>query len=103
MPHNFHCFWCKWIFTRKRNAKGEVVRYKARLVAQGFLQRPGIDFEEVYSPVLDATTHRILISFAVTHQLTMRMLDFVTAHLYGDLDKEVYMHVPEGFDIKTSH
>ena len=46
----------KWVFVRKRNEKGEVVRYKARPVAQGFSQRPGIDYEETYSPVVDATT-----------------------------------------------
>ena len=45
----------KWVFVRKRNEKGEIVRYKARLVAQGFSQRPGIDFEQTYSPVVDAT------------------------------------------------
>ena len=48
----------KWVFVRKRNEKNEVVRYKARLVAQGFSQRPGIDYEETYSPVMDAITFR---------------------------------------------
>ena len=46
----------KWVFVRKRNEHGEIVRYKARFVAQGFSQRPGIDYEETYSPVVDATT-----------------------------------------------
>ena len=48
----------KWVFVRKRNDKNEIVRYKARLVAQGFSQRPCIDYEETYSPVMDATTFR---------------------------------------------
>ncbi|KAL4026479.1 hypothetical protein IC575_014910 [Cucumis melo] len=52
----------KWVFVCKRNENNEVTRYKARLVAQGFSQRPGIDYEETYSPVVDAITLRYLIS-----------------------------------------
>ena len=55
----------KWVFVRKRNENNEVVRYKARLVAQGFSQRAGVDFEETYSPVMDGITFRYLISMAV--------------------------------------
>jgi hypothetical protein len=55
----------KWVFTRKRNENNEVVRYKARLVAQGFTQRPGIDYNETYSPVMNGITFRYLISLAV--------------------------------------
>ena len=53
----------RWVFVRKRNEKNEVVRYKARLVAQGFSQRPGIDYAETYSPVVDAITLRYLVSY----------------------------------------
>jgi hypothetical protein len=47
---------CKWVFLQKRNEHGQVVRYKARLVAQGFMQRPGIDYDETYSPVMSGIT-----------------------------------------------
>ena len=73
------------------------MRYKARLVAQGFSQRPGIDYEETYSPVMDAITFRYLISLAVSENLEMRLMDVVTAYLYGSLDNDIYMRVPEGF------
>ena len=68
----------KWVFVRKRNEKNEVVRYKARLVAQGFSQRPGIDYEETYSPVVDAITLRYLVSLSAYHKLHMHLMDVVT-------------------------
>ena len=81
----------KWIFVRKRNEKNEIQRYKSRLVAQGFSQRPGVDYEETYSPVMDAITLHYLISFIVHEQLEMHLMDVVTAYLYGSLDNEIYM------------
>ena len=67
-----------------------MVRYKARLVAQGFTQRPGIDFDETYSPVLDGITFWYLISLATNLNLQMKLMDVVTAYLYGSLDTEIY-------------
>ncbi|KAL0447991.1 UNVERIFIED_CONTAM: Retrovirus-related Pol polyprotein from transposon TNT 1-94, partial [Sesamum latifolium] len=87
----------KWVFVRKRNERNEVVRYKARLVAQGFTQKPGIDYTETYSPVVDAITLRFLISLSVIEQLQMQLMDVVTAYLYGSLDTDIYMRIPEGF------
>jgi hypothetical protein len=89
----------KWVFVRKRNEKNEIQRYKARLVAQGFSQRPGIDYEETYSPVMDMITFRYLISLTVSEKLNMRLMDVMTAYLYGDLDCEIYMKIPEGFKL----
>ena len=86
---------------RKINEHCEVVRYKARLVAQGFSQRPGIDYEETYSPVVDATTFRFLISLAIRENLDLWLMDVVTAYLYGPLDNEIYMKVPEGIELKN--
>ncbi|KAK4398525.1 Retrovirus-related Pol polyprotein from transposon RE1 [Sesamum angolense] len=86
----------KWVFVRKRNEQNEVVRHKARLVAQGFTQKPGIDYTETYSPVVDATTLRFLISLSVIEQLKMQLMDVVTAYLYGSLDTDIYMRIPEG-------
>ena len=55
-PTNIQLVGYRWVFVRERNENNEIVRYKARLVAQGFSQRPGIDYEETYSPVMDAIT-----------------------------------------------
>src|SRR6266498_2929493 len=64
-PRNTFPVGSKWVFVRKRNENNEVVRYKARLVAQGFTQRLGIDFDETYSPVMSGITFRYLISLVV--------------------------------------
>jgi hypothetical protein len=61
----------KWVFIRKQNENGEVVRYKARLVAQGFTQRLDVVFSETYSPVMSAITFRYLISLAVQNHLSL--------------------------------
>ncbi|KAL0556350.1 hypothetical protein IC582_004863 [Cucumis melo] len=93
----------KWVFVRKRNENNEVTRYKARLFAQGFSQRPGIDYEETYSPVVDAITLRYLISLAVCENLDMHLMDVVTTYLYGSLENEIYIKIPEGFKIPESY
>ena len=89
----------KWVFVRKRNENNDIIRYKARLVAQCFSQRPGIDYEETYSHVMDANTFRFLISIAVSEELDMRLMDVITAYLYGSIDSDIHMKIPEGFKL----
>jgi hypothetical protein len=93
----------KCVIVRKRNEKNEIVRYKARLVVQGFLQKPGIDYEETYSSVVHAITFRFLISFVVTKSLDMRLIDVVTTYLYGSLDNDIYMKIPEGYKMLEAY
>ena len=80
----------KWAFIRKKNENNEVVRYKVRLVAQGFTQRPGVDFNETYSPVMSGITFQYLISLAVQNRLSIQLMDIVTAYLYRSLDSDIY-------------
>ena len=98
-PNNVIPVGYKWVFMRKRNDKNEVVRYKARLVAQGFSQRPDIDFDETYSPVMDGITFRYLVSMAVKERLDMCLMDIVTVYLYESLDAHIYIKVPDGLKI----
>jgi hypothetical protein len=70
-PPRIHLVGFKWVFTWKQNENNEVVRYKARLVAQGFTQRPGIDYNETYSPVMNGITFWYLISLVVQKCLLM--------------------------------
>jgi hypothetical protein len=81
----------KWIFVRKRNENNEVVRYKARLVAQGFTQRPVIDFNETYSRVMSGITFRYLILLVVQKYVSMQLMDVVRAYLYGSLCSDTYI------------
>ena len=75
------------------------MRYKARLVAQGFSQRPGIDYEETYSPVMDGITFRFLISLTVSKGLDMRLMDVITTYLYGSIDNDIYIKILKGFTL----
>jgi len=88
---------CKWVFKIKRKSDGTIDRYKARLIAKGFHQQPGIDFGETYSPVVKPTTIRLVLSLAVTNNWPIRQLDVQNAFLHGDLQEAVYMTQPPGF------
>ena len=98
-PQNVIPIGYKWVFVRKRNENNEVVRYKARLVAQGFSQRPNIDFDQTYSPVMDGITFRYLIFLVENMNLDMQLMDIMIAYLYGSLDAYIYMKILDGFKI----
>lgn len=87
----------RWVFKVKRDAAGVPVRHKARLVAQGFAQQFGVDFEEVYAPVANQSTFRALVAIASKENIALKHLDVRTAYLHGDLKEEVFMRQPPGF------
>lgn len=84
----------KLVFTQKQNEQGQFVRYKIRCVAQGFNQRPKVDFDQTYSPVMDCSSFRYLLALAVQLSLATKLLDVVTAYLYGELDEDIYIKPP---------
>lgn len=88
----------KWVFKRKRNSDGSVNKYKARLVAKGYVQKYGVDFEEVFAPVARIETIRLLIDLAASHSWEIHHLDVKTAFLHGELKETVYVSQPEGFE-----
>ncbi|RVX04977.1 Retrovirus-related Pol polyprotein from transposon TNT 1-94 [Vitis vinifera] len=93
---------CKWIFTVKYKADGNVDRYKAPLVAKGFTQSYGIDYQETFAPVSKLNTVRVLLSLAANLDWSLHQLDVKNAFLNGDLEEEVYMDIPVGLETTSN-
>ncbi|GJT45781.1 putative ribonuclease H-like domain-containing protein [Tanacetum coccineum] len=88
----------KWILKNKRDARGIVVRNKARLVAQGHRQEEGIDYDEVFAPVARIEAIRLFLAFASYMGFMVYQMDVKSAFLYGEIDEEVYVTQPKGFE-----
>jgi hypothetical protein len=97
LPPNRTAIKSRWTFKVKPGVKDSASRYKVRLVAKGYSQRPGIDYEETFAPVAKQTTLRVVLSYVAAQDLEMRQLDIKTAFLYGDLSEEIYLEQPEGY------
>lgn len=82
---------CKWVFRIKRKVDGSIKQFKAHLIAKGFHQREGVDFEETFSPVVKPYTIHTILSIAVSKGWHLYKLDVQNAFLHGTLNKEVYM------------
>lgn len=92
----------KWVFKAKKDTEGKMVRHKARLVAMGFTQRPGIDYNETFCPVIKYTSLRILFAIAVNKGMRIHQMDAVSAFLQGTLKEDIYMAQPELFHDGTN-
>ncbi|GJW17453.1 retrotransposon protein, putative, ty1-copia subclass [Tanacetum coccineum] len=97
LPPNCKTIGSKWIFKKKTNMNGVVHIYKARLIAKGYTQLYGVDYEETFSPVADIRAIRILISIAAFYDYEIWQIDVKTAFLNGYLDEDIYMVQPKGF------
>jgi len=88
----------KWVFRNKLNEKGEVVRNKVRLVAQGYSQQEGIDYTETFDPVARLEAIRLLLSYAVNHGITLYQMDVKSEFINGVIYEEVYVKQHPGFE-----
>lgn len=88
----------KWVFKLKHKANGEIDKYKARFVARGCSQKAGFDYAETYAPVAKLTTLRILLAVANRFDMYIHQMDVKSAFLNGDLDEDIFMVPPEGFE-----
>ncbi|KAL0366969.1 UNVERIFIED_CONTAM: Retrovirus-related Pol polyprotein from transposon TNT 1-94 [Sesamum radiatum] len=94
-PKNASVIDCKWLFKIKQ--ENETTRYKATLVAKGFTQKEGVDYTEIFSPVVKFTTVRILLALVAHHDWELKQTDVKTAFLHGDLEDKIFLNQPCGF------
>ncbi|KAK0594086.1 hypothetical protein LWI29_016031, partial [Acer saccharum] len=96
-PKTTNVIGTKWIFRNKSDEDGNIVRNKVRLVAQGYSQIEGIDFEETFAPVARLESIRLLLSISCVHKLKLHQMDVKSAFLNGFLQEEVFVEQPKGF------
>lgn len=96
IPPGCNAVGSRWVFALKRNAQGEVVRFKARVVAKGFTQKFGVDYDEVFAPVARPATFRTLLAVSSLKNLVVQQFDVKTAFLNSVLEEAIYMKPPPG-------
>ncbi|KAG8483043.1 hypothetical protein CXB51_021981 [Gossypium anomalum] len=100
LPKSKKAVCCKWVFKKKDETPGvEEPRYKARFVAKGYNQILGVDFTNVFSPVVKHSSIRALLGIMAMHDLELEQLDVKTVFLHGELEEDIYMQQPEGFTV----
>nr|GEW15506.1 ribonuclease H-like domain, reverse transcriptase, RNA-dependent DNA polymerase [Tanacetum cinerariifolium] len=97
LPKGHKAIGLKWVFKTKKDANGNIIKLKARLVAKGYIQQHGIDFEEVFAPVVRMETVRLLLAITANNKWEVHHLDVKYVFLHGALKEEVYVTQPEGF------
>lgn len=97
LPKNKKVIGCKWVMKTKRDAQGDICRYKARLVAQGFSQKYGVDYDEVFAPVVKYVSIRCVLALANKFDMEIHQMDVKSAYLNSDIDTNIYMKQPTGY------
>ncbi|KAJ9543955.1 hypothetical protein OSB04_023662 [Centaurea solstitialis] len=98
LPKGHRVIGTKWIFRNKTDERGIVIKNKARLVAQGYTQKEGIDYDDVFAPVARIEAIRLFLAFASYKGFRVYQMDVKSAFLYGTIDEEVYVCQPPGFE-----
>ncbi|GJR53018.1 putative ribonuclease H-like domain-containing protein [Tanacetum coccineum] len=98
LPYGKRAIGTKWVYRNKKDDRGIVVRNKARLVAQGYTQEEGIDYDEVFAPVARIEAIRLFLAYASFMGFIVYQMDVKSAFLYGTIEEEVYVCQPPGFE-----
>ncbi|CAM8944651.1 unnamed protein product [Rhodiola kirilowii] len=102
LPQGNKVIGVKWIFRSKFDENGNLDKYKAKLVAKGYSQQFGIDYQEVFAPVARIETVRTIVAQDVQLEWRIHQLDVKSAFLHGDLLEEIYVEQSQGFVVKGS-
>ncbi|GJU48173.1 zinc finger BED domain-containing protein RICESLEEPER 2-like protein [Tanacetum coccineum] len=98
LPHGKRAIGTKWVYRNKKDKRGIMIRNKARLVAQGYTQEEGIDYDEVFAPVARIKAIRLFLAYASFKDFVVYQMDVKSAFLYGKIKEEVYVCQPLGFE-----
>jgi len=96
-PSNRKPITAKWLFKLKKNARGEINKRKARIVARGFQQKEGVDYNDIFAPVVKWSTILAIIALAAKYNWPLHQLDVITVFLNGTIDEDILMEIPDGF------
>ncbi|GJU96006.1 putative ribonuclease H-like domain-containing protein [Tanacetum coccineum] len=98
LPHGKRAIGTKWVYRNKKDERGIVIRNKARLVAQGYTQEEGIDYDEVFAPVARIEAIRLFLAYASFKDFVVYQMDVKSTFLYGKIEEEVYVCQPPWFE-----
>ena len=104
-PSGMNVVRCKWVFKIKQNAVGEINKYKAQLVAKGYSQVQGIDYNDTYTPIMQLSSLHTILAISAHNNWDIEVFDFHSAFLNGKLDKDenIYMDLPPGYKMNGKY
>ena len=105
LPEGREPIGCKWVFVKKRDEKGKLIKYKVWLIAQGFSQKPGVDFSNdgTFAPVMWFETLHTFLALVASMKWDIKQFDVMDAYLHGLLKESIFMDQPQGFDNRSRH
>ena len=100
LPDQREVIGCKWVYVKKKDENGNIIQYKARLVAQGFSQKPGTDYSDngTFAPVMRFETLRTMLAHSAINNWKLQQFNIKGAYLHGELKEEIYMAQAPGYD-----
>ena len=104
LPEEWKAIGCRWVFARKKDKHGKIVKYKACLVAQGFSQKPGTDYSDngTFAPVMHFKTLRTMLANSAIYNWKLQQFDIKGAYLHRELKEEIYMMQVPGYEDNTN-